>query len=133
MFECKVHSRSEFYPMYAKWVEAHGFPVLPHAWFSEKCLVAYKDEAPTHCVWFYNTDSALAYFGYPASNLELSSDEKKGGLEFLYKEVLKYAKDNHFLCVMSYSHPERKTVTDALEVNEFILGDQNAANYIKIL
>jgi len=133
MFEIKIHTRSEFYPTYAKWCGEHDFPIIPIAWFPETCLVAYVGDLPSHCVWFYNTDSALGYFGYPASNKFMSSELKKGGMEFLYSEVLKYAKENHYLCVTSYSHPERSTVTKALEYNNFVLGDENASNYVKIL
>jgi hypothetical protein len=133
MFEVRIESREDFYPIYAEFCSQHEFPIIPMIWFPKKCFVSYLAETPTHCIWFYETDSCLAYVGYPASNKFMSSELKKGGLEYLYSKVCEYAKENHYVTVTTYSHPERKTITEALESNNFKIGDKNAINFIKIL
>jgi len=132
-FELRIQSRDEFYPTYAKWLEQHSFPIISKVWMPEKAFVSYKDNIPTHVCWFFETDSCLCLIGFPASDKELDSEFKKGGLEFVFSEMIEYAKANHYVSISTYSHPLRQTIVDALIENEFFIADENVINLIKIL
>ena len=132
-FTLKIEKREEFYPIYVKWCKLHGFPEITSAWFPENAFVAYKNDIACHGIWFWNTDSALALVGYPISNKEADSEFKKGGLDFLYQEVEKYAKKEGYVSICTYSHNERPTVIESLKNNGYLVGDTNVVNLIKIL
>jgi len=133
MFEVKTHTRQEFYHVYKSWCENHNFPPIPMVWCPETVFVAYNGETPTHSCFFWHTDSALALIGFPASNKLANSELKVGGLEFLYGKICEFAKENHYVSVCTYVHLERPTISDALKENNFILGDEGMANFIKNL
>jgi len=70
-FTLKIQQREEFYPTYSDWCKTHNFPIISIAWFPENAFVAYKNDVPCHAIWFWHTDSGLAYVGFPISNKEL--------------------------------------------------------------
>ncbi len=129
--EVKKHSRSDFYPTYKKWCEAHSFPVSAEGFFPETAFVCYNDEIPIYGIWFWNTDSMIAWIGFAVSDYTIDFRLKNGGLDYLIKEVVTYAKEMGYKTVFTTSGTE--SVIEALEKNKFIEGDVNVNQYFAVL
>lgn len=128
----KKHNKSEFYKTFSHWLDLHHFPRINELILPENVFVTYdKDDYPIYCVWFYFTDSKLAWIAFPASNKNIAYKKRQYGLDFLIKYVCNYAKKKGFLTVITTSGTD--SVIESLTKNEFELGDSNISHYIKKL
>jgi len=122
----------KFYPTMQRWWKGQNFPDVSPSMLPENTLVCYNEEDnPTYSVCFYNTDSNLAWLGWEIANPELSSEQKKGGLEFLFKAACKLAENLGYQVVFTTS--KTPAIKANLEKSGFVVGDEDVNHYIKTL
>ena len=127
-----VRVRTEdFYGVMRQWWEAHNFPIVAIDVLPVHTFVCYNDKIPVYSCCFYNTDSDLAWIAWQISNPKVPFHMKAGGLELLFEEMEKYAKQLNYLMLFTTSHTPQ--VVDALQKQNFSLGDENVNHYVKLL
>ncbi|WP_303811775.1 hypothetical protein [Apibacter mensalis] len=111
------------------WIEGNRFPKEAINWLSTKMLVVYKGELPIYRIFIYDTNSAICWIGWELANPEATKEQKKGGLDFLIKEVCNYAKYNGYSTVFTTS--QNPAIIAKLLENQFQKGDSKVNHYIK--
>lgn len=121
----------KFYDTAKEWWSKHSFPFIHISFLPVNVFVVSDNDQDLYCMFFYHTDSALAYLAYPISNLEASKKEREGGFEFLLNEMEKYAlKEGYYL---TYTTSPLKVVQDTLLNLGYIEGDISVNQYFKQL
>lgn len=130
----------DFYKTVVKWWNNHrisyqgeivSYPVYPIAILPQNVFVVSDNDHDLYCVFFYATDSAMAWIAYPTSNLEAPAKNREGAMTFLFQEVEKYAREqNYFLIFTTSPIPN---VQGALLDSGFEIGDQEVNQYYKKL
>jgi hypothetical protein len=128
-FKVVQKSKDEFYEVFIKWLESHRFPILNKEILPENVFVCLTDDVPCYCIWFYHTNSKLAWIAFPASNKNVNFKKREQGLTYLINEVCKYAKKKKIKTLITTSGTE--SVVESLLRNDFELGDNNVSHYIK--
>ena len=128
-FTVKKHSKADFYSIYAKWLEQHNFPVLSDKILGENIFVCYRDDEPIYAVPFWFTDSKICIIAFVASNKSISYNQKKGGMDYLISEVIKYAKRKKMLTI--YTTTTTESVIISLKNNGFTNGDLDSSQFFK--
>jgi hypothetical protein len=124
--------KKDFYPTYQAMCERHSFPAFAYPLLPESVFVCYNENKDVlYSIWVYNTDSGLAWMAFPVSNLEIKSEDRIGAFDFLIAEVEKWAKRQSYLFL--FTTTGNKSVINALENNEFNIGDTNVDHYYKII
>ena len=129
-FVVKKHSKKEFHPTYAKWLESQNFPYIAPEVLPENVFVCYVYEIPCYCIWFYHSDSRMAQLGWPASNKNVNYKTKQGAFKFLYERVSAYAKKKKYLRLFTTSATQ--SVIDAMLEAGYVEGEQ-CKHFYKIL
>ena len=127
----RKHNKSEFYPIFVKWLESHKFPIITDLWLPENVFVCYVDEIPCYCIWFYHNDAKLTHIGWPASNKNVSYKKRQGAFDNLLEYVEKYAKRKGYVTLFTTSNTE--SVVNVLNKSGYVVGDENVNHYFKIL
>lgn len=91
-FSVKQLPKSEFYDIFASWLNSHDFPLIRESVLPENAFVCYSYGIPVYCYWVYFTGTALAWLGYSASNKEVPFSQREGGLGVLVTEIENYCK-----------------------------------------
>lgn len=131
-FTVKKHAKKEFYEVFSKWLDDHKFPRIGIDLLPELCFVSYtSDNEPAYCMWFYFTDSKLAWLAFPASNKNISFKKRDLGLLFLTNYVKNYAKKKGIKMLFTTSNTD--SVVDVLNKAGFQDMDQNVNHYGLIL
>ncbi len=129
--EVRKELTKDFYDTAKEWWSKHSFPLIHISFLPVNVFVVSNNNQDLYCMFFYETDSALAYLAYPISNLEVSKEKRKGGFEFLLKEIEKYAlKEGYYL---TYTTSPIKSVQDILLNIGYIEGDLLVNQYFKQL
>lgn len=129
--EVRVEKTKDFYDTAKKWWKRHKFPIIHLSFLPVNVFVVSNNDQDLYCMFFYETDSALAYLAYPISNLEVPKEQRKGGFEFLLNEMEKYAiKEGYYL---NYTTSPVKVVQDALLNVGYVEGDILVNQYFKTL
>ena len=126
----KKHNKHEFHDIFAKWLESQNFPYIAKEVLPENVFVAYVDDVPCYCLWFYHTDSQMAQVGWPASNKNVSKKHKDGAFKYLYEQVSKYAKRKKYLRLFTTSATQ--SVIDTMLSAGYVEGEE-CKHYFKIL
>jgi hypothetical protein len=82
-------------------------------------------------MWFYFTDSKLAWLAFPASNNKIAYKKRDGGLRFLLNHIENYAKKKGIKMLFTTSNTE--SVVKVLTTSDFLEGDVNVSQYFKKL
>ena len=136
----KQFKTEEFYETVVKWWNNHkilhkgeiiSYPAYPISILPQTVFVVSDDEYDLYCVFFYATDSALAWIAYPTSNVESPKENREGALEFLFKGVEKYARENNYFLLFTTSPVE--SVQKSLLSADFEVGDEQVNQYYKKL
>ena len=128
----KKQAKSDFYEIFERWSNLHKFPLMSKEILPENAFVCYnEDDDPIYSVWFYHTDSKLAWTAFPMSNKNIRYNKRERGLDFLFNYVNKYAKKKGYLSLITTSNT--KEVISSLEKNGFLEADMNVNQYVKKL
>lgn len=127
-YTVKKHSKDEFYETFLNWCDLHKFPKIPDITLPENVFVCYKEEVPIYAIWFYHTDSKMSHIAYPISNKKVSYNSRRGGLEFLINEVVKYARRKKIVCLFTTSGTEE--VVGTLIKCGFVEADKNVTQFV---
>lgn len=131
-FEIKKHQKLEFYETFVKWCNQHKFPRISEEVLPENVFVCYnEDEIPVYCVWFYYTDSKLAWLAFPVSNNKIDYKKRKFGFDFLMIQIANYAKKKNIKMLFTTSSTE--SVVNSLDKAGFVQGDLNVNQYFLVL
>jgi hypothetical protein len=130
-FSVKRHSKSEFYETFEKWLFNHNFPIINEILLPENVFVAYNEDVPIYCMWFYFTDSKLAWLAFPCSNNKITYKKRDGGFRFLLNHIENYAKKKGIKMLFTTSDTE--SVIEVLTTSDFLPGDLKVNQYFKIL
>lgn len=130
-FLVKRHSKSEFYETFAKWLFNHNFPIINEILLPENVFVVYNEDISIYCMWFYFTDSKLAWLAFPASNNNIAYKKRDGGLRFLLSHIENYAKKKGIKMLFTTSDTE--SVVKVLTTSDFSEGDLKVNQYFKRL
>jgi hypothetical protein len=128
-YTVKKHSKEEFYPIYQKWLEQHNFPILNDKILGENMFVCYREEIPIYAFPFWFTDSKICIIAFVASNKKISYNKKRGGLDFLISEIIKYAKRKSMMTI--YTTTTTDSVITSLKNNGFTNGDLDSSQFFK--
>lgn len=130
-YTVKKHSKDEFYETYKSFLEQHQFPILSSEILGENIFVCYREETPIYAMPFWFTDSKICIIAFVASNKKVSYNQKRGGLDFLISEIIKYAKRKKMKTI--YSTTTTDSVIESFENNGFIHGDLDSSQFFKVL
>ncbi len=130
-YTVKKHTKSEFYPIYCKWLETHNFPAISELVLPENVFVFYTEDIPCYCMWLYFTDSKLCWIAFPSSNKNVHYKKREKGMEFLINYILAYCKNKKIKMVLTTSNTD--PVIESLTNTGFSIGDKGVNHYIKIL
>jgi hypothetical protein len=126
------HSKYDFYNEFKRWSNLHGFPIVSDLVLPENVFVCYnKNDTPLYCIWFYRTDSRLAWVAFPMSNKDIPYNKREKALEFLMNYVSEYAKKENFVSLITTSNTIE--VISVLEKCNYKEADLNINQYIKTL
>ena len=125
-----LDKKEDFYSTYQNWCEGHNFPIM-HLQNIDQFIVAYHKGIGIYSCIIWNTNSKMCLTGFPVSNPNAPMKLKKGGLEFLYKEMSKYLKKRGYKVVWTTSGT--KSVIKELESEGYLMGDESVNHYIKPL
>lgn len=129
-FTVKKHSKSEFYDTFIKWCDEHKFPRANPELLPENIFVCYnEEEQPIYCIWFYFTDSKLAWLAFPVSNKKIAFKKRELGFAYLMNQVENYAKRKGIKLLFTTSGTD--SVIDVLTKSGFEEGDKNVTQYFK--
>ena len=129
-FLVKRHSKSEFYEIFSKWLFNHNFPIINEILLPENVFVVYSEDIPIYCMWFYFTDSKLAWLAFPCSNSNIPYKKRDGGLRFLLNHIENYAKKKGIKMLFTTSNTE--SVVKVLTTSDFLEGDLKVNQYYKV-
>ena len=129
MLKVRLVNRSKFYSTYCEWCKLLDFPIVAVSVLPKECLVCSKDGIDIYSVWLYKTNSCLLWLAWPLTNREAPKELKAGGLDFLFAEAEKFAKERGFTVLFTTSNTER--VIDSLIENKFQVGDVNVNQFFK--
>jgi len=130
-YTVKKHSKEEFYPIYKKWLEQHSFPILNDKILGENIFVCYQEDVPIYAMPFWFTDSKICIIAFVASNKKVSYNKKRGGMDCLISEIIKYAKRKSMMTI--YSTTTTESVITSLKNNGFTNGDLDSSQFFKTL
>lgn len=130
-YTVKKHSKNEFYETYKSFLEQHKFPILNSEILGENIFVCYREEVPIYAMPFWFTDSKVCVIAFVVSNKKVSYNQKKGGLDFLISEIIKYAKRKKLKTI--YSTTKTESVIESFKNNGFIHGDLDSSQFFKTL
>lgn len=131
-FLVKKHSKSEFYDTFIKWSDMHKFPRVNELVLPENVFVCYnEDDEAVYSCWFYFTDSKLAWIAFPMSNKEVAYNKRDKGLDFLFKHIIKYAKNKKMHSIITTS--STKEVIHSMSRVGFVEADLNVNQYLKVI
>jgi len=130
-YTVKKHSKDEFYPIYSKFLEKHGFPILDIRILGENIFVCYREDIPIYAMPFWFTDSKICVIAFVASNKNVNYKKKIGGMDFLISEIIKYAKRKNMMTI--YSTTTTESVILSLKNNGFINGDLDSSQFFRTI
>ena len=110
-----------------EWCEGNKFPNLHLSILPENVYV-YSDEGIyTHCVFVYETNSAICWLSFPVANPFI--DKGRGRLSDLFLKVENLMKDRGYSIMFTTSStPKVKGVLNSLG---YLMGDENVNHYFK--
>lgn len=129
-FSVRIEDNEEFYPIFRGWCEKREFPCIPIRQI-DTTFVCYKEEKPLYSIFFWRTNSTFCVVGFPFSDKDIPYKEKKGGLEFLIKEVSRVAKKSGYEIIWTTSDTPR--VIESMLENGFNVADTKVDQYYKRL
>jgi hypothetical protein len=121
----------EFYPVLKYWWESHKFTPVDIKVLPEQVFVASEGDTPLYSMFLYETNSRLCWIAWQLANPEATKKQKTGGLDFLIKEVTRYAKEKGF--VLAFTTSPIKPVQDSLLKADYVEGDLQVNQYFKVL
>ena len=125
-------TKKDFYPTYQAMCHQHNFPAFAYPILPESVFVCYnEDKEVLYSMWAYQTDSCLLWLGFPVSNLDIKPENRIGAFDYLISEIEQWAKRQNYLFI--FTTTGNKSVVNALENNEFKIGDTNVDHYYKII
>lgn len=130
-YTVKKHSKDDFYKQYSEWLFLHGFPILNDKILGENIFVCYREDVPIYAMPFWFTDSKICIIAFVASNKKVSYNKKRGGMDFLISEIIKYAKRKNMMTI--YSTTTTESVITSLKNNGFTNGDLDSSQFFKTL
>jgi len=128
-YTVKKHSKEEFYPIYQKWLEQHNFPILSDKILGDNIFVCYREDVPIYAMPFWFTDSKICIIAFVASNKKVGYNKKRGGMDFLISEIIKYAKRKSMMTI--YTTTTTDSVITSLKNNGFTNGDLDSSQFFK--
>lgn len=120
-FSVKQLPKSEFYDIFASWLNGHNFPLVRESVLPENAFVCYSGNIPVYCYWVYKTDSKLVWLGYSASNKEVPFSQREGGLGVLVTEIENHCKTLGIEMIITTTGT--KSIMNPLIKSGFIVGD----------
>jgi hypothetical protein len=125
----RIEKTEDYYKTAKRFWDLHNFPNVHISFLPQKVFVVSNEVEDLYCMFFYETDSSLAYLAYPISNLEVPKEKREGAFQFLLDEIEKYAlKESYYLL---YTTSPVKPVQDALLGVGYSEGDVNVTQYLK--
>ena len=121
----------DFYTVLSYWWESYGFTPVGIEVLPEQVFVVSKGDTPLYSMFLYETNSKLCWVAWQLANPDTSTREREGGLDFIIKEVTRYAKEKGFTLVFTTSPV--KPVQDSLLESGYVEGDLKVNQYFKIL
>lgn len=121
----------EFYPVLEYWWQSHGFTPVGIEVLPQQVFVVSKGDTPIYSMFLYETNSKLCWIAWQLANPEATKEDKSGGLDFLVKEVTRYAKEKG--SVLAFTTSPVKPVQDSLLGAGYVEGDLQVNQYFKVL
>ena len=120
-----------YYGILAGWWKGHpGWEPLPED-FIPKHGVVCVDEGTSVCAAFlYETDTKLAWIGFPIVDPTVSKEVRKDALDALIPSLLGIAKNLGYAAVMTTLSAGYALMTERFLAAGFLLTDENVAQYL---
>lgn len=140
MLEVRQESTEDFYNTVKDWWNNKSilyegkrisYPIIPIPILPKTVFIVSNDGEDLYCMFFYHTDSRLAWIAYPTSNPFVEKAKREGALDYLTLEVEKYAKEEGYYLLFTTSPV--KPVQDCLMRVGFVVGDETVNQYYKQL
>lgn len=129
-FEVTIEPKELFYPTYENWCAIREFPCIPLRQI-DTVFVCFKSSIAVYSCFFWNTNSTFGVVGFPLSNPHVPYEDKKGGLEYLFEEISKQAKEGGYEIIWTTSDTPR--VIESLVESGFKVADTQVDQYYKRL
>lgn len=136
----RIEKTVNFYETILLWWSKHSilvkgdkipFPPVHLSLLPENVFIVSNEGQDLYSIFFYNTDSALAYLAYPTSNKSVPKEKREGALEFLMKGVESYAIEQGYY--LTYTTSPVIQVQIALLNSGYVEGDMQVNQYFKEL
>lgn len=129
-FKVTLEPKEAFYPTYENWCAMRNFPCIPIRQI-DSVFVCFKGDVAIYSCFFWNTNSTFCVIGFPFSNPHVKYEDKKGGLEFMFEEMSKVAKDGGYEIMWTTSDTGR--VIEGMTGAGFKVADTKVDQYYKRL
>lgn len=134
----RIEKTDNFYDTAKLWWSRHSisyqgktipFPPVNRLFLPVNVFIVSENGEDLYSCFFYHTDSHLCWLAYPISNLKASVKKRQGGLEFLFKEMEKYAHKQGY--VLMFTTTPVKNEQKALLNIDYVEGDISVSQYFK--
>jgi hypothetical protein len=129
-FEVTIEPKEQFYETYQNWCAVRKFPAIPIRQI-DTVFVCFNGVNAIYSCFFWNTNSTFGVIGFPLSNPHVPYKDKEGGLEFLFEEISRFAKEGGYEIIWTTSDTPR--VIENMIESGFKVADTKVDQYYKRL